>query len=86
MLRVLTTRPTELNGFDFGTGNTGIAPDQSVKRPVMIGSSGASHPWKALVGQIQSVNSPVDMAWNPKNATLAILGYDASLQLWALAF
>ena len=28
VLPVLTPRPTRLNGFDFGTGNTEIAPDQ----------------------------------------------------------
>lgn len=33
----------------------------------------------------QSVKSPVDLAWNPKNSTLAVLGYDTSLQLWSLA-
>ena len=31
VLRVLTARPTTLNGFDFGTGNTGIAPDRGAR-------------------------------------------------------
>lgn len=39
----------------------------------------------ATLAAFQSVKSPVDLAWNPKNSTLAVLGYDTSLQLWALA-
>ena len=31
VLRVLTARPTGLNGFDFGSGNTGIAPDRGTR-------------------------------------------------------
>ena len=30
VLAVLTPRPTRLNGFDFGTGSTGIAPNTNV--------------------------------------------------------
>jgi WD40 repeat protein len=37
------------------------------------------------LAEFQSVDSPADLAWNPKNSTLAILGGDASLQLWSLA-
>lgn len=38
----------------------------------------------ALVAEFQSVDAPADLAWNPKNATLAILGYETALQLWAV--
>jgi hypothetical protein len=38
-----------------------------------------------LLTEFQSVNAPVDLAWNPKNATLAILGYETGLQLWSIA-
>ena len=37
-----------------------------------------------LLAEFQSVNEPADLAWNPKNGILAILGYDTSLQLWSL--
>jgi WD40 repeat protein len=37
------------------------------------------------LAEFKSVQSPIDLAWNPKNSTLAVLGYDASLQLWSLA-
>jgi WD40 repeat protein len=38
-----------------------------------------------LLAEFQSVAAPVDLAWNPKNATLAILGYETALQLWEVA-
>ena len=37
-----------------------------------------------VLADFQSVNTPVDLAWNPKNATLAILAYDTTLQLWSI--
>ncbi len=37
-----------------------------------------------LMAEFQSVSTPADLAWNPKNATLAILGYETALQLWAV--
>ena len=37
-----------------------------------------------LLTEFQSVAAPADLAWNPKNATLAILGYETALQLWAV--
>ncbi len=37
-----------------------------------------------LLTEFQSVDAPVDLAWNPKKATLAILGYETGLQLWAV--
>ena len=38
-----------------------------------------------LLAEFRSVNTPADLAWNPKNSTLAILGYDTALQLWSIA-
>jgi WD40 repeat protein len=35
-----------------------------------------------LLMEFQSVDTPVDLAWNSMNMTLAILGYNATLQLW----
>jgi WD40 repeat protein len=39
----------------------------------------------SLLTEFHSVNAPVDLAWNPKNATLAILGYETELQLWSIS-
>lgn len=36
----------------------------------------------ALMIEFQSVETPVDLAWNPKHMTLAILGYKTVLQIW----
>ena len=42
---ILTPRPTRLNGFDFGTGNTGIAPNEcatgSLSTELIAGDLGA---------------------------------------------
>lgn len=37
-----------------------------------------------LLSEFQSVNQPVDLAWNPNGMTLAILGYKTTLQLWSV--
>ncbi len=37
-----------------------------------------------LLSEFQAVDTPADMAWNPKDSTLAILGYATTLQLWSL--
>jgi len=37
-----------------------------------------------LLVEFQSVTTPADLAWNPENGTLAVLGYDTKLQLWSL--
>lgn len=37
-----------------------------------------------LLAEFQSVAAPADFAWNPKNETLAILGYETALQLWSV--
>ena len=37
-----------------------------------------------LLTEFQSVDAPADLAWNPKNLTLAILGYETALQLWSV--
>lgn len=38
-----------------------------------------------LLAEFQSVAAPADFAWNPKNETLAILGYETALQLWSVS-
>ena len=38
----------------------------------------------SLLTEFQSVDAPADLAWNPKNSTLAILGYETALQLWSV--
>ena len=52
--------------------------DESGKVQVLEMKSGS------LLTEFQSVSTPVDLAWNPKNATVAILGYKTELQLWAV--
>jgi WD40 repeat protein len=34
------------------------------------------------VTSIKTVDQPVDLAWNPLDGTLAVLGYETALQLW----
>ena len=55
-----------------------VVADESGKVQVFDLKSGS------LLTEFQSVNVPVDLAWNPKNATLAILGYETELQLWSV--
>ena len=33
---------------------------------------------------IKTVDQPVDLAWNPNDGILAILGYKTALQLWEI--
>jgi hypothetical protein len=48
VLPVLTPRPTRLNGFDFGTSTTGIAPNQG-SREQLTESAFVPHVPEALV-------------------------------------
>jgi Tol biopolymer transport system component len=55
-----------------------VVADESGRVQILEFGSGG------LLAEFQSVDAPADLAWNPKNATLAILGYETALQLWAV--
>jgi hypothetical protein len=37
-----------------------------------------------LLHEFQSVDTPVDLAWDPTGRIFAVLGYKTGLQLWEL--
>jgi WD40 repeat protein len=54
------------------------AADEKGKVQILEMESGS------VLAEFQSVDAPADLAWNPKNSTLAILGYETALQLWSV--